>query len=103
MASSTTTITETSNSSLTLTSPPSTPTEEQQERQEEEDIYDEIELEDMTYDATLRIYHYPCPCGDRFEISIQTLRDGDSDVAVCPSCELRIRVIFDVEDLAEPS
>ena len=60
-----------------------------------ESIYDEIEIEDMTYDATLQIYHYPCPCGDRFEIGIADLRDGE-DVAVCPSCSLMIRVIFDV-------
>ncbi|WEW60846.1 Diphthamide biosynthesis protein 3 [Emydomyces testavorans] len=40
-------------------------------------IYDEIEIEDMTFDATLQIYHYPCPCGDRFEIGIADLRDGE--------------------------
>ncbi|KAL2396212.1 hypothetical protein ABEF95_016393 [Exophiala dermatitidis] len=62
------------------------------------DIYDEIEIEDMTYDPTLQIYHYPCPCGDRFEIAIADLRQGE-DVAVCPSCSLMIRVIFEVEDL----
>ena len=56
--------------------------------------YDEIEIEDMTYDSTLQIYHYPCPCGDRFEISIGDLRDGE-DVAVCPSCSLMIKVIYD--------
>ena len=61
-------------------------------------IYDEIEIEDMTFDATLQIYHYPCPCGDRFEIAIADLRDGE-EIAVCPSCSLMIRVIFDVEDL----
>ena len=57
-------------------------------------FYDEIEIEDMTYDSTLQIYHYPCPCGDRFEISIGDLRDGE-DVAVCPSCSLMIKVIYD--------
>ena len=57
--------------------------------------YDEIEIEDMTFDPTLQIYHYPCPCGDRFEIPIGDLRDGE-EVAVCPSCSLMIRVIFDV-------
>lgn len=57
-------------------------------------IYDEIEIEDMTYDPTLQIYHYPCPCGDRFEIAVADLRDGQ-DIAVCPSCSLMIRVIFD--------
>jgi diphthamide biosynthesis protein 3 len=56
--------------------------------------YDEIEIEDMTFDSTLQIYHYPCPCGDRFEICISDLRDGE-DVAVCPSCSLMIKVIFD--------
>ncbi|KAH3084061.1 hypothetical protein KXW28_001607 [Aspergillus fumigatus] len=58
-------------------------------------IYDEIEIEDMTFDPTLQIYHYPCPCGDRFEIAIDDLRDGE-DIAVCPSCSLMIRVIFEV-------
>lgn len=57
-------------------------------------IYDEIEIEDMTFDPNLQIYHYPCPCGDRFEICIDDLRDGE-EIAVCPSCSLMIRVIFD--------
>ncbi|QDS73558.1 Diphthamide biosynthesis protein 3 [Venturia effusa] len=60
--------------------------------------YDEIEIEDMTFDPTLQIYHYPCPCGDRFEISIGDMRDGE-DVGICPSCSLMIRVVFDVDDL----
>ncbi|KAI9733697.1 MAG: Diphthamide biosynthesis protein 3 [Cirrosporium novae-zelandiae] len=63
-----------------------------------ENIYDEIEIEDMTFDPTLQIYHYPCPCGDRFEIFIDDMRDGE-DIAVCPGCSLMIRVIFDVDDL----
>lgn len=57
-------------------------------------IYDEIEIEDMTFDPNLQIYHYPCPCGDRFEIAIADLRDGE-DIGVCPSCSLMIRVVFD--------
>lgn len=60
-----------------------------------ENIYDEIEIEDMTYDPALEIYHYPCPCGDRFEIAIADLRDNE-DIAVCPSCSLMIRVIYEV-------
>lgn len=51
--------------------------------------------QDMTFDSTLQIYHYPCPCGDRFEIAIDDLRDGE-DIAVCPSCSLMIKVIFEV-------
>ena len=58
-------------------------------------IYDEIEIEDMTYDKNLEIYHYPCPCGDRFEIGIADLRDGE-EIAICPSCSLMIRVVFDM-------
>lgn len=64
----------------------------------EPSIYDEIELEDLTYHADTTLYTYPCPCGDQFEISLQDLRDGE-DIAVCPSCSLMIRVIFETEDL----
>ena len=58
------------------------------------DIYDEIEIEDFTWDADAKVYHYPCPCGDRFEITKSQLRDGD-EVAKCPSCSLLIRVIYE--------
>lgn len=61
---------------------------------EDLNLYDEIEIEDCFYDATLQIYHHPCPCGDRFEISIADMRDGE-DIARCPSCSLMIRIIFD--------
>lgn len=65
--------------------------------------YDEIEIEDMVWDTEKNVYHYPCPCGDRFEISRQQLRDCE-DVATCPSCSLIIRVIYDpVGVIADPS
>ena len=57
-------------------------------------FYDEIEIEDMTYHESTTLYTYPCPCGDQFEISLSDLRDGE-EVAVCPSCSLMIKVIFD--------
>ena len=86
-------------SATTQSSSSSATTKLQNKPQDEElDIYDEIEIEDMMFDSTLQIYHYPCPCGDRFEISIQSLRDGE-DIGVCPGCSLMIRVIFDVDDL----
>jgi len=56
--------------------------------------YDEIEIEDMAWDAQKKVYHYPCPCGDRFEISRQQLAECE-DIATCPSCSLIIRVIYD--------
>jgi diphthamide biosynthesis protein 3 len=101
---STTTIQTSTRTTLTASSPePSSSTSKsadskQPAKDEDLDIYDEIEIEDMTFDETLQIYHYPCPCGDRFEIQIDSLRDGE-DIAVCPGCSLTIRVIFDVEDL----
>ena len=63
-------------------------------------IYEEVEIEDMDYNAEEMIYSYPCPCGDRFQIMLEDLYDGE-DVANCPSCTLRIRVIFD-EDALPP-
>src|SRR5260221_9749202 len=61
--------------------------------------YDEIEIEDMAWDEEKGVFHYPCPCGDRFEISRKQLADYE-DVATCPSCSLIIRVIYDpVRDL----
>jgi len=56
--------------------------------------YDEIEIEDMTWDDLKKVYHYPCPCGDRFEISKAQLANYE-DIATCPSCSLIIRVIYD--------
>ncbi|KAL9640357.1 MAG: hypothetical protein Q9204_000748 [Flavoplaca sp. TL-2023a] len=64
----------------------------------EPSIYDEIELEDLTYHPSTTLYTYPCPCGDQFEITLQDLRDGE-EIAVCPSCSLMIRVIFEPSDL----
>lgn len=63
-------------------------------------IYEEIEIEDMEYDAEDYSYSYPCPCGDRFRITLEELWDGE-DIAKCPSCTLRIMVIFEEEDLPE--
>jgi len=60
--------------------------------------YDEIEIEDMTFDPKTRIYSYPCPCGDRFKVSLEDLWDGE-DIADCNSCTLYIKVIYEESDL----
>lgn len=60
--------------------------------------YDEIEIEDMTYDKEAGTFTYPCPCGDRFIISVEDLMNGE-DVAPCPSCSLKIKVVFEPETL----
>ena len=57
-------------------------------------FYDELEIEDFAWDPTAKVFHYPCPCGDRFEISKAQLRDGE-EIATCPSCSLIVRVIYD--------
>lgn len=31
--------------------------------------HDEVEIEDMEYDEETENYYYPCPCGDKFQIS----------------------------------
>lgn len=61
-------------------------------------IYEEVEIEDLDYDPKTQIYTYPCPCGDKFSISLEALWDGE-DIATCPSCTLRIEIIYDEEDL----
>jgi hypothetical protein len=33
-------------------------------------VYDEVEIEDMDYDASKKTYFYPCPCGDKFFITL---------------------------------
>lgn len=63
-------------------------------------IYEEIEIEDMTYDEDDYSYSYPCPCGDRFRITLEELWDGE-DIAKCPSCTLRIMVIYEEKDLPQ--
>lgn len=61
--------------------------------------YDEIEIEDMTYDSRMETFYYPCPCGDRFQVAIDDLLDGSTDTATCPSCSLTVKVIFEPSDL----
>lgn len=56
----------------------------------------------MTFDSATQLYHYPCPCGDRFEIALDDLRDQETDIAICPTCSLQIRVIYEVDDLPKP-
>jgi len=63
-------------------------------------IYEEVEIEDFEYDEETLTYTYPCPCGDRFSITLEELHDGE-DIATCPSCTLRVLVIYDEEDLPQ--
>lgn len=75
--------------------------------------HDEVEIEDFEYDEEEEMYYYPCPCGDRFQISkvtkracrlnlqllnILTLQEeliAGEETATCPSCSLIVKVIYD--------
>ena len=61
-------------------------------------VYEKVQLVNMTWDAEQLMYFYTCPCGDLFEISLEELHDGE-DIAPCPSCSLKIRVLYDEADL----
>ena len=61
-------------------------------------IYEEVEIEDLDYDTKTQVYTYPCPLWDKFSITLEALWDGE-DIATCPSCTLRIEIIYDEEDL----
>ncbi len=39
-------------------------------------MYDEIEIEDMTWDAEKTTFFYPCPCGDKFFITLVGVSRG---------------------------
>jgi diphthamide biosynthesis protein 3 len=67
---------------------------------ETETVYDQIEIEDFTYDPDTQLFTYPCPCGDRFQISIYDMQEGEN-IAVCPSCSLMCEIIFDELDLQQ--
>eukprot|EP00793_Prasinoderma_coloniale_P003907 PRCOL_00006747-RA len=60
--------------------------------------YDEVDLEDMEYDAENEVYTYQCPCGDLFQITLEELREGE-ELAYCPSCTLWLLVQYDPADL----
>ncbi|PIK41892.1 putative DPH3-like [Apostichopus japonicus] len=62
--------------------------------------HDEVEIEDFEYDEEAETYYYPCPCGDRFEITKDDLANGE-DEAACPSCSLVVKVIYDIDDFME--
>ena len=63
-------------------------------------FYDEIELEDFEYNEEEQIYYFPCPCGDKFQISKEDLVNGD-EIAHCPSCSLILRVIYDPDEFSD--
>ena len=50
-----------------------------------------MEIEDFEFDEEEGVYYYPCPCGDKFAISLEELEAGE-EIATCPSCSLIVKV-----------
>jgi diphthamide biosynthesis protein 3 len=60
--------------------------------------YDEVDLLDMDLDQEEEVFRYPCPCGDKFFITIEDLLDNE-DKATCPSCSLILKIEYDSDKL----
>lgn len=58
------------------------------------EVYDEVEIEDLDFEVDNQMFYYPCPCGDKFQISLADVKEGKT-IGKCPSCSLTIRVIYD--------
>ena len=67
---------------------------------EVENIYDEVEIDDLDFDEDEKTFFYPCPCGDKFRITLLQMKNGEQ-IATCPSCSLKIKIISDEEALQE--
>ena len=49
---------------------------------------------DFEHDHRQEVYHFPCPCGDRFEVEERQMEVGEQ-VAKCPRCCERARIVPD--------
>ncbi|TBU12296.1 CSL zinc finger domain-containing protein [Hamiltosporidium tvaerminnensis] len=47
------------------------------ENTEDFNFYDEIDIKQFEYDDETKLFSYPCPCGDKFEISIYDLLNNE--------------------------
>ncbi|KAK1348212.1 CSL zinc finger domain-containing protein [Hamiltosporidium tvaerminnensis] len=68
------------------------------ENTEDFNFYDEIDIKQFEYDDETKLFSYPCPCGDKFEISIYDLLNNE-DVVRCPSCSLVVKIAYEESDL----
>mmetsp|Transcript_21597 Transcript_21597/g.60777 ORF Transcript_21597/g.60777 Transcript_21597/m.60777 type:complete len:89 (+) Transcript_21597:39-305(+) len=69
--------------------------EEEKQNDVEDNFYEEVDIDDMEYDEDLETFFYPCPCGDRFQITNAQILDGET-IGRCPSCTLYIKVLYDL-------
>ncbi|KAI8092746.1 DNAJ heat shock N-terminal domain-containing protein [Halteromyces radiatus] len=57
----------------------------------------DVDLDDMEYDESNRIFSLICRCSGSYVISEEDLEQGN-DVICCDNCSLRIRVLYDIID-----
>lgn len=50
--------------------------------------YDEVEIEDMSWNEQLQAYTYPCPCGDLFQITLVRMQ-----LVMHPACHPELGVV----------
>ncbi|OZJ04880.1 hypothetical protein BZG36_02523 [Bifiguratus adelaidae] len=58
-------------------------------------ITNDIDLEDMDYDASTGSYTYPCRCSGAFMITETDLENG-VEMVTCDMCSIRVRILYDV-------
>ncbi|CBZ53124.1 hypothetical protein NCLIV_029120 [Neospora caninum Liverpool] len=51
--------------------------------------YERVSLREFEYDASSRTFFYPCPCGDLFEVPLETIRAKARETADCPTGDFR--------------
>ena len=61
--------------------------------------YDSIDISEIEFDADRGVMHFPCPCGDIFELTLEAFIGGNS-VAECPTCSLTIAVVATADQRA---
>eukprot|EP01068_Selenidium_serpulae_P002874 Selendium_serpulae@DN2726_c0_g1_i2.p1 len=79
-------------------------------------VYEEIPIDEFEFDpdfeplrtkateaddcgAIKGVFCYLCPCGDLFEISLHDLIIYNSDICECPSCTLKVRILYEAQEL----
>lgn len=64
--------------------------------------YDKIDIVEFEYSPELEMFSYPCPCGDKFTITLDDLKAGET-IARCNSCSLLVQIIYSEDDLTNYS
>ncbi|KAJ2513067.1 hypothetical protein GGI11_004533 [Coemansia sp. RSA 2049] len=58
-------------------------------------VQDEVDLDDMVFDESNRVFSFPCRCSSQYEITEDDL-EGGFEIAPCSGCSLKIKVLYDV-------